>query len=322
MEKTAFIFPGQGSQFVGMGRALYDSFSIAKNIFDSADEILGFSLTDIMFGLGGNEEEEAAKLKKTEFTQPALFTHSAAATAVLRESNVYPQMTAGHSLGEYSALFAAESLEFEDGLQIVRKRGQLMGAAGIERPGTMAAILGLDDSVVEDVCNQASSTEFVVVAANYNSVGQIVISGDVQAVEKAVELATEAGARRALILPVSGAFHSPLMNHAREGLGSALEQLSISEASCPVFLNVTAQPSSDPAEIRLRLGEQLISPVRWSQSLVAMKENGASRFVEVGTGKVLSALVKRTVGREMVTAQAGTDADMMQLIQTPTTTNV
>lgn len=320
MAKTAFIFPGQGSQFVGMGRDLYESHDTAKTVFDKANEILGFSLTDIMFGSGGSEEQETATLKKTEFTQPALFTHSAAAMAVLRAADVLPDMTAGHSLGEYSALYAAGAIGFADALKTVHRRGQLMGAAGNERPGTMAAILGLGDDQVETLCEQASTADHVVVAANYNSVGQIVISGDTVAVERAVEMASEAGARRALLLPVSGAFHSPLMEHAREGLETALESLPITEPFCPVYLNVSARASSDPSEIRRRLGEQLISPVRWAQTLVAMDADGATTFIEVGTGKVLSGLVKRTLGREAATAQAGTESNLMPLIQPSTIT--
>ncbi|MCH8122058.1 MAG: ACP S-malonyltransferase [Bacteroidetes bacterium] len=315
MTKTAFIFPGQGSQFIGMGLELYDAFPEAREVFDRADALLGFSLTEIMFGSGGEIYEEIETLKKTEFTQPALFTHSAAAMRVLESSDDRPDMTAGHSLGEYSALVAAGAIDFEEGLRIVRQRGLLMGKAGSRRAGTMAAVLGLDDSVVDHVCNRATSSDQVVVVANYNSVGQVVISGDVEAVERATILAKEAGARKAVILPVSGAFHSPLMEHAREGLEEVLMGLEIQPPTCPVYLNVTAQPATEAEEIRTRLIEQLTAPVRWSHTLTAMEEAGAGRFLEVGTGRVLTGLVRRTLGRETETAHAGTSADMQKILE-------
>ena len=308
---TAFLFPGQGSQAVGMGADLAERFPEAQARFDEADAVLGFSLTDAMFGRGADADEAAERLKQTEITQPALYVHSLAAAAVLDARGVRPGMAAGHSLGEYSALAACGACSFADGLRIVRTRGLLMARAGDGRPGTMAAVLGLDDDVVERVCAEASDGgEGVVVAANYNAPGQVVISGDPAAIDRAVEGAKAAGARRALPLPVSGAFHSPLMEEARAELGVALEAVDWQRPRCPVYLNVTAQPTTDPAEIRARLLEQLTAPVRWSQTLQAMQAGGAERFVEVGTGAVLSGLVKRTLGRGVATDQAGT-ADAM-----------
>ena len=304
---TAFLFPGQGSQTVGMGADLAERFPEAQARFDEADAVLGFSLTDAMFGRGADADEAAERLKQTEITQPALYVHSLAAAAVLDARGVRPGMAAGHSLGEYSALAACGACSFADGLRIVRTRGLLMARAGDGRPGTMAAVLGLDDDVVERVCAEASDGgEGVVVAANYNSPGQVVVSGDPAAIDRAIEGATAAGARRALPLPVSGAFHSPLMEDARAELGAALEQIDWQRPRCPVYLNVTGAPTTDPAEIRARLLEQLTAPVRWSQTLQAMQAGGAERFVEVGTGSVLSGLVKRTLGRGVATAQAGT----------------
>jgi [acyl-carrier-protein] S-malonyltransferase len=307
---TAFLFPGQGSQNVGMGADL-TRFPAAQARFDEADEVLGFSLSDLMFGRGLDADEAAERLKQTEITQPALYVHSLAAAAVLEGEGLGPDMAAGHSLGEYSALAASGACSFADGLRIVRTRGLLMAKAGDGRPGTMAAVLGLDDDVVERVCAEASDAgEGVVVAANYNAPGQVVISGDPGAVDRAIEGAKAAGARRALPLPVSGAFHSPLMEEARAELGAALQGIDWQTPRCPVYLNVTAQPTTDPAEIRARLLEQLTSPVRWSQTLQAMQAGGAARFVEVGTGNVLSGLAKRTLGRQTDTAQAGTAADV------------
>lgn len=299
-----------------MGVELYNNFPESKQIFDRADEILGFSLTSILFGEGGDPDAETARLRKTEFTQPALFTHSVAAVAALASAGFAPDVAAGHSLGEYSALVTAGAIGFDDGLRIVRERGLLMGEAGTRRPGTMAAIIGLDDDAVDSVCLEATTSDAVVVAANYNSVGQVVLSGDTSAVERATELAREAGARKAVILPVSGAFHSPLMEYAREGLAEALFDLKIEQPNCPVFLNVTAQSAIEPDEIRTRLIEQLTAPVRWSQTLAAMHMDGATNFIEVGPGKVLSGLVRRTLGREVQTSQAGTDADIRTIFET------
>ena len=307
---TAFLFPGQGSQTVGMGADLA-SFPDAQARFDEADEVLGFALTDAMFGRGQDADAAAEQLRQTEITQPALYVHSLAAAAVLEARGIRPDMAAGHSLGEYSALAACGACSFADGLRIVRTRGLLMAKAGDGRPGTMAAVLGLGDDAVERVCAEASDAgDGVVVAANYNAPGQVVVSGDPGAVDRAIEAAKAAGARRALPLPVSGAFHSPLMEDARAALGAALEAVDWQPPRCPVYLNVTARPTTDPAEIRARLLEQLTSPVRWSQTLQAMPADGAERFVEVGTGSVLSGLVKRTIGRQADTSQAGTAADV------------
>lgn len=309
---TAFLFPGQGSQKPGMGADLYEHFPAARACFDEANDVLRFSLTEIMFS---DAEDAAQQLKKTEITQPALYVHSLAATAVLDEKGFVPDMAAGHSLGEYSALAASGALSFADGLRAVRRRGELMAQAGVVRPGAMAAVLGLDADALEQICADASEEGDVAVPANYNSPGQIVISGDRGAVERASEAAKEAGARRALPLPVSGAFHSPLMEYAVEGLEEALDALEINTPRCPVYVNVTAQPITNPREIRQRLLDQLTSPVRWAQSLEQMKADGASRFIEVGSGNVLSGLVKRTLGRDVATTLAGTADELENMSQ-------
>ena len=302
---TAFLFPGQGAQAPGMGADLYDAHPEARDVFDEADRVLGFSLTDVMFG------DDAEALQPTETTQPALYTHGLAAAAVLRQRGVRPGLAAGHSLGEWSALAAVGALSFEDGLRAVRRRGELMAQAGDVRPGAMSAVLGLDADALDAVCAEATAAgEGEVVPANYNDPGQIVISGDAPAVERAGALATEAGARRVVPLSVSGAFHSPLMAFARDGLAQTLDALEISEPQCPVVLNVTAEPTVSPDEIRRRLLEQLTAPVRWAQSLLRMRAEGADRFIEVGTGKVLSGLARKTLGRDAATAQAGTAADL------------
>jgi len=311
MSKTAFLFPGQGSQYVGMAFDLFDNNPAARELLIQADEILGFALSDMMFGSGNRDSADVdkARLKQTQYTQPALFAHSMAVLAAADGRLGTPDMVAGHSLGEYSALAAAGALSFEDGLRIVRLRGELMSKAGDVRPGTMAAILGMEDADVEQLCADASA-EGIVQPANFNSPGQIVISGDVEAVTRAVELAPERGARRALPLPVSGAFHSPLMEFAAEGLAEGLAALTINEPVCPVYLNVTAAPSQNPDEIRQRLVDQLTAPVKWAQSLKTMEQDGASNFVEIGAGKVLSGLVKRTLGRELKTASISSVADI------------
>ena len=300
----AFLFPGQGSQAPGMAADLYE-IPEARALLDEADDVLGIGLTALMFG------DDADALKPTEVTQPALYAHSLAANAALAARGLKPDLAAGHSLGEWSALAAVGALSFADGLRAVRRRGELMARAGDVRPGAMSAVLGLDADALDAVCEAASqSGEGEVVPANYNDPGQIVISGDAPAVERAGAAATEAGARRVVPLPVSGAFHSPLMAFARDGLAATLEALEIRVPSCPVVLNVTAEPTTDPDEIRLRLLDQLTAPVRWAQSLERMKSEGADRFVEVGTGKVLSGLARRTLGRDVETVQAGTAADL------------
>ena len=303
---TAFLFPGQGSQFVGMGADLYEQFPEARAVIDEADRHLDFPLKERMFGAGGDADAEQAALTQTDVTQPALYVHSLAAFAVLEKQGHAPDMTAGHSLGEYSALAAAGALGVIDGLRLVRLRGQLMARAGDERPGTMAAVLGIDPDALERVCEEVTDTgEGVVQCANFNAPGQIVISGDNSAVERAGEAAKAAGAKRVIPLTVGGAFHSPLMGYARDGLGEALERAEIRAPRCPVYLNVTAQPTTDPDEIRRQLLAQLTAPVRWAQTLEAMRAGGADRFVEVGAGNVLAGLVKRTLGRDVETATAG-----------------
>ena len=302
---TAFLFPGQGSQHVGMAADLYDALPEARALIDGADRLLDFPLKERMFGEGGDAEAEAEALKQTDVTQPALYVHSFAAAAALRARGFAPDMAAGHSLGEYSALAATGALEFEEGLRIVRLRGQLMARAGDERPGAMAAVLNLEPEAIERVCAEVSREGHVVQAANFNAPGQVVVSGDAATVEAAMPKLQEAGARRVVPLPVSGAFHSPLMAYAVEGLGEALRAATIRAPRCPIYLNVTAAPTRDPDEIRARLLEQLTAPVRWAQTLEAMRADGADRFVEVGAGNVLAGLVKRTLGRDVETATVG-----------------
>jgi [acyl-carrier-protein] S-malonyltransferase len=286
-----------------MGYELYEQFPEARARFEAANDHLDVDLLTLMFGLDSSIGDPEEQLKQTAITQPALYTHSLAAMAVLDEKGVAPDMAAGHSLGEYSALAAVGALSFEDGLRVVRRRGELMAEAGERRPGTMAAIMGADDADVEAACEDVSEEgEGVVQTANYNAPGQVVISGDADAVEQA----TARVRGRAIPLPVSGAFHSPLMEYAREGLAEVLDTVNIQEPHRPVYLNVTGQPSTDPDEIRQRLMEQLLSPVRWAQSLRHMHADGATRFVEVGAGDVLRGLVGRTLDDEVETAGAGT----------------
>lgn len=284
---TAYLFPGQGSQSVGMGSGHYGDQPAFRELCERANKALGFDLTGIMFE--GPEE----KLKQTEYTQPAIFLHS---VALFHTLDATPDMVAGHSLGEFSALVACGATGFEETLLVVRRRGELMQQAGESRPGTMAAVIGMDDEAVEEVCARASrETGKEVVAANYNCPGQLVISGYVEAVEKAVELAGEEGCRLAKVLPVSGAFHSSLMQPAYEGLESALQELAIEKPDCPLYSNYTARPTREPGEIRDNLLNQLLNPVRWTQTLQNMHADGARRFVEVGPGRVLQGLVKRTL---------------------------
>lgn len=284
--KTAYIFPGQGSQYVGMGKDLYDQFPAAKAMFDEADAALGISLSSIMFN--GPEEE----LKQTKNTQPAIFVHSVVIWKLLTPFDA--AMVAGHSLGEYSALVAAGAIAFIDAVKLVRLRGELMQKAGEEKPGTMAAVVGLDAGVVQQICSDAASAG-IVQPANFNSPGQIVISGSVTGVRKAMELAKVKGAKLVKELVVSGAFHSPLMQTAKEPLKQALDATTVNDAVLPVFANVTAAPVVKADEIKRLLFEQVTSPVRWEASVVAMAAAGATKFVEVGPGKVLQGLVKRTV---------------------------
>ena len=278
----AYIFPGQGAQFTGMGKDIYDSNPKARSWFDQANQILGFRITDIMFS--GTADE----LKQTRVTQPAIFIHSAA--IALSDDSFSPDMVAGHSLGEFSALVANKALSFEDGLKLVFKRAMAMQHACEINPSTMAAILGLDDKVVEEIC---ASIDEVVVAANYNCPGQLVISGTLKGIDIACEKMKAAGARRAVPLPVGGAFHSPLMQPAREELASAIEATSFRPPICPVYQNVNALPSREIVAIKKNLVEQLTAPVRWTQSVQKMVKDGATTFIECGPGKVLQGLVKK-----------------------------
>ena len=284
MSSVAFLFPGQGSQYVGMGRDLYEQHPEARKLFDHADSILGFPLSKICFE--GPEEE----LKQTKNTQPAIFLHSVIVCSIWKKEHAI--MAAGHSLGEYSALVYAGALSFEDGLRLVRLRGELMQQAGVEQPGTMAAVVGLEPAVVDEVCRSASEAG-VVQAANFNSPGQIVISGSVTGVRRAMELAKGRGAKLVKELQVSGAFHSPLMESAKNGLRLALETAAIRDASVPVYANVTAKSVRTANDIRQLLTDQLTSPVRWEESVKNMISDGATIFVEIGPGKVLQGLVKR-----------------------------
>lgn len=279
---TAYVFPGQGAQFSGMGKNLYESSESARQMFEKANEILGFEITKVMFE--GTDEE----LKQTNVTQPAIFLHSVILASTIEDFK--PDMVAGHSLGEFSALVTAGALSFEDGLKLVSQRANAMQRACEINPSTMAAILNLADNVVEDIC---AGIDGVVVAANYNCPGQLVISGTVEAVTEACEQLKAAGAKRALILPVGGAFHSPLMEPAREELAAAIESTVFSTPSCPIYQNVNAQPSSDVATIKANLIAQLTGPVRWTQSVQNMVADGATKFVECGPGKVLQGLVKK-----------------------------
>lgn len=281
--KKAYIFPGQGSQFVGMGKDLYESSPLAKSLFDEANHILGFAITDIMFA--GDEEA----LKQTRVTQPAIFLHSVIQRQVLGEAFT-PDMVAGHSLGEFSALVASGVLTFEQGLCLVAKRAEAMQKACELERGTMAAILGLDDAVVEQVCKD---TEGVVTPANYNCPGQLVISGTYEAVEQACETLKAAGAKRALILPVGGAFHSALMKPAEEELAKAIGEITFQKPLCPIYQNVTTTAMTDPETIKKNLIAQLTAPVKWTQSVQQMIQDGATTFVELAPGKVLQGLVKK-----------------------------
>jgi [acyl-carrier-protein] S-malonyltransferase len=290
---NAYIFPGQGAQFTGMGLDLYENSPLAKELFEKANEILGFPITDIMF------EGSAEDLKETKVTQPAIFLHSVILAKTLGD-RFKPDMVAGHSLGEFSALVTAGALTFEDGLRLVSQRALAMQKACEIQPSTMAAVLGLDDDVVEKIC---ATTNGVVVAANYNCPGQLVISGEVEAVNAACEALKAEGARRALVLPVGGAFHSPMMEPAREELAAAIENTTFSKPNCPIYQNVTASAITDENEIKANLISQLTAPVRWTQSVKQMIADGATHFTEVGPGKVLQGLVKK-INSEAETSSA------------------
>ncbi len=288
----AYIFPGQGAQYPGMGKDLYEAHAVAREQFEEANEILGFNITSLMFE--GTEED----LRQTRVTQPAIFLHSVILAGTLEEFT--PEMVAGHSLGEFSSLVANGALSFADGLKLVSQRATAMQKACEMEPSTMAAIIGMEDKVVEEVCEEIDD---IVVPANYNSPGQIVISGSIPGIDRAVEALTEKGAKRAIKLSVGGAFHSPLMEPARQELEAAIMEAPFSEPVCPVYQNVTASPNSDPGLIRENLVAQLTAPVRWTQTVKNMISDGASSFTEVGPGKVLQGLIKK-VDREMPTFSA------------------
>lgn len=289
----AYVFPGQGAQFSGMGLDLYEKSELAQELFNTANDILGFSITDVMF------EGTAEDLKQTKVTQPAIFLHSVILSKLMGEQ-FSPDMVAGHSLGELSALVANNTLAFEDGLKLVSKRATAMQKACEIKPSTMAAVLGLEDLIVEETC---SKTEGIVVAANFNCPGQLVISGEIEAINSACEKLKELGARRAIVLPVGGAFHSPLMEPAREELAAAIEDTIFNKPSCPVYQNVTASAITNENEIKSNLIQQLTAPVKWTQSIKQMIADGATSFTEIGPGKVLQGLVKK-IDRSMETNSA------------------
>ena len=296
----AYVFPGQGAQYIGMGKDLYENSAEARALFDKANEILGFKITDVMFA--GTDDE----LKQTKVTQPAIFLHSVILAKVLG-SAFTPDMTAGHSLGEFSALVAAGALSFEDGVRLVSHRAQAMQKACEAAPSTMAAIVGLDDATVENVCQNVNG----VVPANYNCPGQLVISGSIEGIDEACKILTEKGARRALKLSVSGAFHSPFMEPARTELAKAIEETNFVAPHCPVYQNVNAKPETDPETIKKNLVAQLTSSVRWTQTVQNMVADGTTDFVEVGPGKVLQGLIKKTT-KEVSTAGLSTWDDLQK----------
>ena len=293
IQMKAYIFPGQGAQFTGMGLDLYENSPLAQELFEKANHILGFNITDTMFE--GTPED----LKETKVTQPAIFLHSVILAKMLGDT-FKPDMVAGHSLGEFSALVANGALTFEDGLKLVSQRATAMQKACELQPSTMAAVLGLDDDIVEKIC---ATTDGIVVAANYNCPGQLVISGEIEAINKACEFLKEEGARRALVLPVGGAFHSPLMEPAREELAAAIENTTFSKPNCPIYQNVTANAVIEESQIKANLISQLTAPVRWTQSVQQMIADGATHFTEVGPGKVLQGLVRK-IHREAETSSA------------------
>ena len=293
----AFVFPGQGAQYVGMGKDLYDNSPLAKELFEKANDILGFRITDIMFN--GTDED----LKQTKVTQPAVFLHSVISALCIENST--PEMVAGHSLGEFSALVVAGALNFEDGLKLVYARAMAMQKACEAAPSTMAAIVGLDDETIEKICENISTAQQVVVAANYNCPGQLVISGNIEAVNEACEKLKEAGARRALPLPVSGAFHSPLMQPAKDELQTAIENTTFCTPQCPIYQNVDGKAHTEAEEIKANLIAQLTAPVRWTQEVQNMIADGATDFTECGPGKVLQGMIgKIAKGNTTITAHS------------------
>ena len=300
----AFVFPGQGSQYCGMGRDIFEAFPAARTMMERANELLGYSITDIMFS--GNEED----LRQTKYTQPAIFLHSIAVASLIGTKDI--TMTAGHSLGEYTALCFAGAIGFDDALRIVAKRGELMQNAGKQNPGTMAAIIGMPDNALDSLLAEAGQ-EGVIQAANFNSPGQIVLSGDIAAVKKAVELAPSKGSRMAKELVVSGAFHSPLMKPAEHELSAALDQIDIQTAAIPVCMNAIARPVTSAAEIRKNLILQLTSSVLWTQSIESMIQNGITEFVEIGPQKVLQGLIKR-IDKTVATQGVDNAADIQSLV--------
>ena len=278
---TAYIYPGQGSQYCGMGKDLFDSSNDAKRMFEAANKILDFEITNIMFG------QDIDELKKTKVTQPAIFIHSVILSKIL---NFKPQIVAGHSLGEFSALVASKALNFEDALFLVSKRANAMEEACIKFPGTMAAVIGLNVDLIESICEKVGG---IIKTANYNCPGQVVISGEKNSIESACEILKKNGAKRAIILPVGGAFHSPLMTSAKNKLAMEIEKIKFNTPSCPIYQNFSNNPETDPEKIKFNLIEQMTSPVKWTQCVEKMIKNGANKFVEVGPGKVLQGLVKK-----------------------------
>ena len=278
---TAYIYPGQGSQYCGMGKDLFDSSNDAKRMFETANKVLDFEITNIMFG------QDIDELKKTKVTQPAIFIHSVILSKIL---NFRPQIVAGHSLGEFSALVASKALNYEDALFLVSKRANAMEEACIKFPGTMAAVIGLNVDLIESICDKVGG---IIKTANYNCPGQVVISGEKKSIESACEILKKNGAKRAIILPVGGAFHSPLMTSAKNKLATEIEKIKFNTPSCPIYQNFSNNPETDPEKIKFNLIEQMTSPVKWTQCVEKMIKNGANKFVEVGPGKVLQGLVKK-----------------------------